>query len=121
MLRRNSSMSRLLPTPADDRQVGRPSAPCAIGDREQLVGPDEFRLALELQGLDRYDLDGISDQPVSRLADQDLPSQGGLLETGRDIHRVTGGETLGATGVTGDDFAGVDAGSILQSDPELGS
>ncbi len=55
------------------------------------------------------------------LADQDLADRGSLLETGGDVHRVAGGEALGAAGVTGDDLTGVDAGPVLQGDPELGS
>ena len=105
----------------DERQVRRSGARRAFGDREQPVGRDGFRLALQRQGLDRHDLDGVSDQPVGGLADQDLPSRGRLLETGGDVHRVAGGQALGGAALTGDDFAGVDAGPVLQGDPELGS
>ena len=107
--------------PADERQVGRPGAPRAGGDREQPVGRDGFRLALQRQRLDRHDLDGVSYQPVGGLADQDLARRGGLLEAGGDVDRVAGGQALGVAGVAGDDFAGVDAGPVLQGDPELGS
>ena len=49
------------------------------------------------------------------------PAGCGLLETGGDVHRVAGGQALGVTALTGDDFAGVDTGPVLQGDPELGS
>ena len=47
-------------------------------DAEQPVRGHPLRLALQLQRLDRLDLDGVADQPVGRLADQDLASSGAL-------------------------------------------
>ena len=140
-------MSRLLPTPASPSSVtsrhsgpatarrnsasraaisrsrptsGRSGAPHVGGDREQPVGRDGFRLALQCQRLDRYDLDGFSYQPVGGLADQDLTDRSNLLEPGGDVHRVAGGQALCTAALTGDDFAGVDAGPVLQGDPEPG-
>ena len=107
--------------PPDQRPAGWSGARRGGGDREQPVGRNGFRLALQRQGLDRHDRDGLSHQPVGGLADQDLARRGSLLQTGGDVHRVAGGQALGVTGVTGDDLAGVNTGPVLQGDPELGS
>ena len=77
-------------------------------------------MPFSVKGSTGYDLDGFSHQPVGGLADQDLARRGSLLQPGGDVHCVAGGQALGVTAVTGDDFAGVDTGPVLQGDPEPG-
>src|SRR6266571_6370762 len=40
---------------------------------EQPMGLDRFRLALELQRLERLDLDRVTREPVGHVTDEDLP------------------------------------------------
>src|SRR5439155_1739897 len=75
----------------------------------ELVRGDRLRLALEGERLHGLDLDGITDELVGRLADERLHLAGRLLEPRRDVHRITGDETLSGAGVVGHDLAGVHA------------
>ena len=77
-------------------------------DRHEPVGRHALGLALELEGLDRLDLDRIADEAVRQLPDQDLHLARGLLEPRRDVDRVAGHEVL--AGRPGDHLAGVHAG-----------
>ena len=66
---------------------------CDVGSRlgrqaEQAIGGHRLRLPLQLERLDRLDLDGVADEPVRLLADQDLESRRRLLEPRGDVDRV---------------------------------
>ena len=88
-----------------------------VPDAHEPVGRHALGLALELQGLDRFDLDLAPDEVVRRLADEDLVGRGGLLQACRDVDRVAGGQLLVRVGVgVGDDLAGVDAGPVGELD-----
>ena len=75
---------RQLLLPADDRQV-EPARVAVVltRDAEQQVGGNQLRLAFERQRLDLLDDDGVSDQRVGRLADQDLHGGRVLLRAAR--------------------------------------
>ena len=62
------------------------------------------------------DLDGVADEPVGEVADQDVARGGRLLEAGRDVHRVARDEPLTGGRVAGDDLAGVDADADCEPD-----
>src|SRR6266511_4313662 len=49
-------------------------------DRQQAIGAEVRLLALELERLDRLDLDSVTDEAVRRLAEQDLAGGRRLLE-----------------------------------------
>ena len=53
-----------------------------------------FRLALQLERLDRLDLDRSAYELEGRLADQDLARIGGVLEPRGDVDRVPGRQSL---------------------------
>ena len=78
-------------------------------DREQPVGRDALLLALQGEGLDRLDVDRVPDQPVGRLAQEDLVGGGGLLEASAHVHRIAGDQALAGRGVAGHHLAGIDA------------
>ena len=81
-----------------------------VADVDQAVGRDPLGLALELERLDRLDLDLPADEAVGDLADQHLVRRRGLLEARRDVHGVARREALlrVLVGVR-DHLAGVDA------------
>ena len=74
--------------PADERQVVTALGDADPADREQPVGGNALGLALQLERLDRLDLDGVAHEPVGRLADQHLVGRRRLLEPRRDVDRV---------------------------------
>ena len=84
---------------------------------EQLVRGDPFGLALELERLDRFDLDGVANQLVGRLADQHLAGGRGLLQPSGHVHGVAGDQPLAGRDVAGDDLARIHTGAVLQADP----
>jgi hypothetical protein len=94
----------------DERRVQPASEPRRIWiDPEQAVRLDN--LALALQGkLDQFDAHGIADELKRLLPDQDVARCAALLESRRDVDRVSRNEGLG---LAGHDLAGVDA------DPDL--
>ena len=76
---------------------------------QQSPGWHAFGLALELERLDRLDLDGRPHELVGELADEDLVGRRGLLQAGGGVDRVAGDEALTGAGVAGHDLAGVHA------------
>src|SRR2546423_14003806 len=104
------SQSGELPLAPDHRRVetARPARKVLL-ERQQTVGAYEIALALELERLDRPDAHRVPDEPVGRLAEQDLTRRRGFLEALCDIDCVAGGEALAAARVPGDDLAGIDA------------
>ena len=93
----------------------------AGGGRVDLVDAASFGLfarALGGEALEGADGDGVLDQRIGRLADQDVPGPGGLLEAFGEHDGLAGDEGLAAAGVAGDDLAGVDADPHLQVEPE---
>ena len=84
---------------------------------EQPMGLDRFRLALELQRLERLDLDRITREPVGHVTDEDLPRLRDLLKAGGDVDGVARGQPLLSAG---DDFAGRDADAGLEAEPGKG-
>ena len=77
-------------------------------DLEEAPRGNGARLALQTEALDRLGVDGRMREAVRRLAQQDLPGLGCLLEAGRDVDSVAGHEALVEAGLAGDDLSGVD-------------
>src|SRR5712691_13181970 len=71
---------------------------------EQSMGLDRFRLALELQRLERLHLDRVTREPVGHVTDEDLPRLRDLLKAGGDV----------------DDVARRDADASLEAEPGEG-
>src|SRR6266511_1561180 len=59
----------------------------------------------------------MADEPVRRLADEDLERGGGLLEPRGDVDRVSGDETLPGPRIAGDDLPGVHPRPVLDLHP----
>src|SRR5205814_1907221 len=83
---------RALPCLAEDRElsfaadklaVGRPVARLVRGDQGE--GLNRLRLPLQLQRLERIDLDGVAHELERGAAEQDLARLCGLLETSGDV------------------------------------
>ena len=84
----------------------------AAADRDEAVGSDRLRLALQRQRLHLLDDHGVANQAVGRLPKQDLRLGCRLLQTGRDVHGVAGHQSLAGARVAGDDLAGIHAGAV---------
>ena len=82
----------------------------ALDDAEQAPGADGLGLALELHRLHRLDEHRIRDEPVGRVAEQDLAGAGCGLESLRGGDGSAGRERLPVGRIPGDDLAGVDPG-----------
>ena len=93
ILQRRSSRSR----PTIGVAKRRSSSPV---DREQPERRHRLRLALELERLDRLDLDRVPHERERRLADQDLARLRRLLEPRGDVDRVAGREHAPRSPVT---------------------
>ena len=63
-------------------------------NRREPVCCNRLGLALQLERLDRFDLDSAAYELESGLADQDLVGLGGVLQAGGHVHRIAGGEPL---------------------------
>ena len=109
---------RQLLVAADDRACrAARTLPSRPSRGDEPVGGDALALALELQRLDRLDLDRVAHQPVGHLAEVDLVRRRRLLEPRGDVDGVAGGQLLVGRGVVvGDDLAGVDAGAVGELD-----
>src|SRR5207302_765785 len=83
------------------------------------VGRDGFGLALRLDRFDRLRHDGVTNEAIRRLADQDLAGGGRLLKTSGGVHGIAGHERLAPTRVAGYHLAGVDPRPRGDLDPEL--
>ena len=79
------------------------------GDGEQPVRRHPLLLALQCEGVDRLDLDGILHQPVGRIAQEDLARGSSLLQPGGHVHRISGDQALPGHRVAGHHLAGVHA------------
>ena len=88
----------------------------AVSDRDQPVRGRALGLALQLERLDCFDLDGVAHELVRQVAEQHLHRRGGLLQAGRDVDGVARHEPLPGGRVAGDDLAGVHAGPVGQPD-----
>ncbi len=105
----SAAFSRSRPTIGESRRRARPGAPAS--DAEQAVGADGLALPFQLEGLDGLHLDGVTDEVVRGLTEEDLARRRSLFEALRDVDRVAGREALAAARVARDDLAGVDPGS----------
>ena len=120
---------------ADDGIEGRPQSPELViasdqrdrvaSDRrpalthgEQPIGADQAALALELERLDRLDLDGVAHEAVGQIADEDLARRRGLFQPRRGVDRVAGHEPLSTGRIAGDDLARIHACAVRQTDAE---
>ena len=89
---------------------------CLVADRDQPICRHSLQLALELERSDLLDLDGLADEAIGQLADQDLVGRRRLLEPRRGIHGIAGDESLPARRVAGHDLARVHAGAVGEPD-----
>ena len=84
-----------LAAPAHHRRVGPPSETGSVRhDREQSADGERLRLPLRDQGCDVLDPDGVADESIGRLTEQDLARLSALLEPRGDVHRVACREPL---------------------------
>ena len=83
-------------------------------DLDQPVCGDALGLALELERLDRLDVDLPAHELVRELADEHLVGGRGLFEPRRGVHCVAGDEALTGRDIARDDLAGVDAGPVRE-------
>ena len=102
--------------PPDERPTVRCLRP-ALVDVEQAECRHTLRLALELERLDRLDLDEVAHEPVRQLAEEHLACPGSLLEAGRGVDRIAGDQSLPGRRVACDHFPGVDTDAVLERDP----
>ena len=100
--------------PADHRGVEPTGGRLARG-RHQPEGGDGLGLPFQGERLDRVGLDRVPGEPDRFCPDEHLAGRRRLLQTGGDVDRVPGRQTLLGTG---DDLTGVHADPAL--DPELG-
>ena len=109
-LERGQELAELLAA-ADERHVQRAGKGRRIIKHvEQPPRRDRLRLPSRLDGHHGLDAQRIARDPVCRVAEQDLPRRGGLLQPCGDVHGVAGDERLA---LFGDDLARIDA------DPQL--
>jgi hypothetical protein len=126
----------LLEGPADQGRDWPPGAAGTVGQDLQQA-PDVLGLGgpLDRQRPGRLGLDGVGDQPVGLLADQDLARAGRLLEPLGQVDGDAGELLLEGAGIADEHVAGVDAqadvelqaallahllGQLVQGDAELG-
>jgi hypothetical protein len=83
----------------------------------QLPCGERLRLALDRERPDGRRRDGVADELVGGLAEQDLARRGGLLEAGGDVDGVAEDRVLPARAVADEDLAGVDPGPRLDREP----
>jgi hypothetical protein len=95
---------------ADHRRVEPPWPLGGLTHRDEAECRDPLRLALQLERLDLFDLDVVSNEPVGHRAQQDLLGACSLLQPRGHVHRVPGDETLSGDRVARDHHAGVHAG-----------
>ena len=115
---RRRTAPRARPAPPRGRRAGAAGARAAVDARAtptQPIGGDALGLALQLERLDRLDLDAVPDEPVGQLAEQHLALGRRLLEPRGDVDGVAGDESLAGRRVAGDDLAGVDAGPVRRA------
>ena len=98
------------------REVPRPAAR-AGDDLVQLPRDERLGLALDRERPDGRRRDGVADEVVGGLAEQDLARLGGLLEAGGDVDGVAEDRVLPARAVADEDLAGVDPGPGLDREP----
>ena len=104
-----STHSRELLSASDQRSIEPPvESRRVFNDPQEPVGRKRLRFPLQLERLDRLDLDCIPREPHCRLTDKNVARLRRLLEPGRDVDGVARRQALlGA----GDNFARVDAGT----------
>jgi hypothetical protein len=103
-----------LALPADERRVEPSRDGLLARQRHEPVRLDGLVLPLQVERLDRLDLDRGAHEPKRRLAEQDLPGPRRALQPRRHVDRVTRREPL--AGGADHDLAAVDADVPL--DPE---
>ena len=106
---------RELRLPADERRVRPPRVPLPRADGDELIRRHALALPLELERLDRLDLDGIADEPVRELTEQHLHRRRRLLKPRRDVHGVADDEPLARRRVARDDFARIHARAVREA------
>jgi len=98
---------------ADERRLHRARAPAAAAVRaKRAPGPHRLGDALQLDRAEILHLDPPQRQPVRPGAEDELPGLRGLLEPGRQVDRLAGGE--GRLAVLRDDLSGLDADTRLE-------
>jgi hypothetical protein len=106
--------------PTNERGVQAPEeSRSAQRDLDETEGGDPLRLALEVERLDRLDSNGMADEPVGLLSDQDLVWPGRLLQPRGDVDRVARDHRLAGREVAGHHLPGVDPGSDLEPRPPI--
>ncbi len=114
-LRRVESLQLLGPT--NKRSLEPPPMRPRTHDLDEPVRLDLVGLALEFQGFDELDIDGVSDEVVGNLTDEHLARWRGLLEARGGVHGVAGDQALSGGRVAGNDLSGVHAGPVLERYP----
>ena len=91
-----------------------------MGEAQEPVRGDSLGLSLQLERLDRLDLDRLAGETVGQGADQDLHSACRLLESCGNIDRIPDDEMLSLGRIPGHDLARVHAGAAGQPDAPAG-
>ena len=117
-LRERVAKDRELAIPADHGRVEAPRALPALEQRDEPVCGHGLRLALELERLDRLDLDVVADEPVGEVAEEHFALAGRLLEPRSHVHGVARDEPLPGGRVAGYDLAGVHARAVREAHAE---
>src|SRR5581483_5436672 len=101
---------------ADQRRIEVPGEPRGVTlDSDEPESRDGPRLPLELERLDRLDLDRVARERERLRTEQDLARRRRLLQARGDVDRVAGGEAFPGAG---HNLAGMDAEPRL--DAEVG-
>ena len=87
-----------------------------LGDRDEPVRGDTLGLALELERLDRLDLDGVAHEAVGQVSEQYLLLSRRLLQPCGDVDSVARDQSLARRGIPGDHLTGVHSGPVGQPD-----
>jgi hypothetical protein len=94
---------------------------CARDDSQQPPSVDRLRAAFQLQRVERLDEGCIANEPVGRLAEQNLTWARRRLEPLRERHGFTGCEGVPFGWIACHDLSGVDASPHPELEPVLGA
>jgi hypothetical protein len=97
---------------ADERRRERAHRATGRAGPDDTADGDRLAPATQLEGLERFELDEVSDEARRGRTDDDLVRPRLLLEAGCEIDRLAGGERRLC--LVGDDLTGLDADANLE-------
>jgi hypothetical protein len=90
-------------------QVADPARPHERKCPDDAAAAHTFRLSLRLDGDGLGELERSARRADRPLPGEDLARRGALLQSGRDVHGISGDERAPFAGTPHDDFARIDA------------